>query len=52
MSIKHYISLTTGGMKTTKERKELLEWHFKILGKELEILHITHKKIEMKIALL
>lgn len=52
MSIKHYISLTTGGMKTTKERKELLEWHFKILSKELEILHIAHKKIEMKIALL
>lgn len=42
--IKHYINLTTGGMKTAKERKELLEWHFKILSKELEILHIAHKK--------
>ena len=52
MSIKHYISLTTEGMKTAKERKELLERHFKILSKELEILHIAHKKIEMKIALL
>lgn len=42
--IKHYINLTTGGMKTAKERKELLERHFKILSKELEILHIAHKK--------
>lgn len=52
MSIKHYINLTTGCMKTAKERKELLGWHFKILSKELEILHIAHKKMEMKIALL
>lgn len=49
--IKRYITLTRGGIETAKERKELLERHFKILNKELEILHIAHKKMEMKIAL-
>lgn len=39
--IKHYIKLTRGGIETTKERKELLERHFDLLNKELEILHIA-----------
>lgn len=43
--IKRYITLTRGGIETAKERKELLERHFKILNKELEILHIAHKKM-------
>lgn len=42
--IKHYISLTTGGMKTAKERKELLEKQCKRLQKELEILNAAYKR--------
>lgn len=49
--IKHYIKLTSGGIETAKERKELLERHFDLLNKELEILHTAHKKMKMKIAL-
>ncbi|BAM13062.1 MerR family transcription regulator [Helicobacter cinaedi PAGU611] len=49
--IKHYIKLTMGGIETAKERKELLERHFDLLNKELEILHIARKKMKMKIAL-
>ncbi|CAM3418455.1 MerR family transcriptional regulator [Helicobacter labetoulli] len=49
--IKHYISLTTGGMKTAKERKELLEKQCKRLQKELEILNAAYKKVEHKISM-
>lgn len=47
--IKHYIKLTSGGIEIAKERKELLERHFDLLNKELEI--CAHKKMKMKIAL-
>lgn len=49
--IKHYISLTKGGMQTAKERKELLERQFADLNEQLEILNAARKKIESKIAL-
>lgn len=49
--IKRYIRLSSGGINTAKERKELLERQFVYLSEQIKILEFAHKKIESKIAL-